>query len=183
MSFTVENIIAEIPAHIDEEIDVDEADELAQALSWANSCMLAMGSRAWVEAEEEYASATANTWYNLPDDFINTVAVETDDTDDYKNYTIRNRKIKFAAADDYTLTYTAYPARFTAETDTVPLQDIYLVPMGKYLAAKYLLMDSRDESSDRETSDRLMGEFYDDLNNILGTVELDNEPFQVQEVW
>lgn len=183
MSFTVDDVINEIPAHIDEEIDTTDSDELAKALSWANACMLAMGSRAWVEAEEEYTSATAGTWYDLPGDFINTVVVTTDDSEDYTGYTIRNRKIKFDAADTYTLTYTAYPARFTAKTDTVPLQDAFLVPMGKYLAAKYLMMDSRDENSDMNAAKQLMAEFYDDLSNILSIVELDNEPFQVQEVW
>jgi len=292
MSFTVENIINEIPAHIDEEIDTSDSDELAKALSWANSCMLAMGSRAWRESTQSYPSAVANKWYALPATFINSVMVKTtigiptnlaltnegtagstsysyavtavnangetlactavetttgnatldetnynaltwdevsgatsyyvyrtasdgtpsttgyigeattesfDDTglsgdsaevpvedtseDEYESYTIRDRRIKFSAADDYILTYTAYPARFTSEDDVVPLQDVYLVPMGKYLAVKYLLMDSRDESSDRETADRLMGEFYNDLNHILGMVEDDNEPFQVQEDW
>lgn len=292
MSFTVEDIINEIPANIDEEIDVEETDELAKALSWANACILDMGSRAWRELTQSYPSAKANKWYALPDGFINSVMVKTtigiptglsvsnegtagttsyryavtavnangetlactavetttgnatldetnynalewdevtgatsyyiyrtassgtpsttgyigeatteafndtglagdstevpvEDTteDEYEDYTIRDRRIKFAAADDYILTYTGYPSRFTAKTDTVPFQDIFLPPMGKYMAAKYLLMESRDEDSDVKMANQLMAEFYDDLSNILSTVELDNEPFQVKEVW
>jgi hypothetical protein len=288
MSFTVENVQTEAQYLLDETIDD------ANAVSWANMCVLAMGSRIWRETTKSYPDSVENRWYDLPTDFINSLHVRTtigipedlaitqggtpgtthysyavtavnsvgetlactevetttgnatlnttnyntltwtevtgatsyniyrtasagtpsttgyignattetynddgdagdsavvpheDSTEDEyasTSYIIRDRRIKFDDDDDYILTYTAYPTVYTAKTDTVALVDIFKSPMAKYMAARYLLYDSSDEASDVKMADRLMSEFYDDINLILGTVEIDNTPFQVVEVW
>lgn len=109
----------------------------------------------------------------------------TGDELDSDSYTIRDRRIKFAATDKYVLTYITTPTKYTATTDTIDLPDIYLPAMAKFVAAKFYYMDEHDENTTVREADRLMNEFYADINALLGEVEMTTEgnAFQVEVVW
>jgi len=192
MSFTITNAKTLADSWTDETIDS------AKALIWGNEFIQnEVDSRAWTESTAEFV-ATADTWYNLPvttpaDEeeetpaiagFIRTVLVKNDDGDEYSGYTIRNKKIKFAATDTYTLTYIGYPADLADITTDVPLQDAFKYPLAKFLMFKHLSTEYDDEDMKPE-AERYRQEYSLGLKKIYDQMEMDseNESFQVMPSW
>jgi len=174
----------------------DESISDANALIWGNEFIQnEVNSRAWAEATAEF-EATADTWYDLPvttpaagenpaiAGFIRTVSVVNDDGDTYSGYVIRNKKIKFAATDTYTLTYVGYPAALANITTDVPLQDAFKYPMAKFLLFKQLSVEYDDEDMKPE-AERYRQEYLMDLKKAYDEIEMDseNESFQVPMRW
>ncbi|MDD4891578.1 MAG: hypothetical protein PHU85_16790 [Phycisphaerae bacterium] len=176
MSFTVSNVQVRANALSGETI-ID-----ADAIAWCWDAVFRMDSRLWPEKTEDYASAVADTFYDLPSDFLYTVLVEDDDGDEYTDYTIRSGKIKFEDDDTYTLTYRGTPTKYTATTGgggTISMQDIFQEPIAKYLCSRFYSQDDDTNSS----AARWMNEYRADMNAIVSIMQLDNEVLQVKEVW
>lgn len=190
MSFTITDAKTLADSWTDETIDA------AKALLWGNEFIQnEVDSRAWTESEAEF-EATADTWYALPvvtaateeepaiAGFIRTVLVKNDDGDEYSGYTIRNKKIKFAATDTYTLTYVGYPADLADITTAAPLQDTFKYPMAKFLLFKHLSTEYDDEDMKPE-AERYRQEYLMGLKKIYDQMEMDseNESFRVKAIW
>jgi hypothetical protein len=134
-----------------------------------------------------YIGTTTDETYDDDGDAGDSATVPYEDLtgDDYDDYTIRDRRIKFASTDKYVLTYITSPTKYTATSDTIDLPDLYIVPMAKFLAAKFLYMDERDETSTVREADRLMNDFYNDINSLGGEIEMETEhnAFQTEVIW
>jgi hypothetical protein len=104
------------------------------------------------------------------------VPVEDMSGEEYDSYTVRDRRIRFDDADDYVLTYAAYPAKLTTMTGTTgtpDLPDIFLYPMANYMAG----------AVKGKGIPELMSELLSEMNNVYSEVELESEAFQVKGVW
>ncbi len=141
MSFTPKTARLKAEKLIDEEID--ETD----SYNWANDFLLhELDTQLWPRKTQAYSSVTADTWYELPDDFVNVTdeGVTNDDDEEYADYTVSGRHLKFEDADTYTLNYRATPALLTAEegaTGTIDLPDLFILPLAEYQCFRFKTMD------------------------------------------
>lgn len=103
---------------------------------------------------------------------------DTSGDGEYTGYEIRNRKIKFDDTDTYVLVYVAFPAVLST-SESLPLPDWFLYPLAKFLASR---QRSFDDSEDMDAI-KWMQEFDAGLSQLLNEMEMDNEVFQVKEVW
>lgn len=173
MAFTVNDVRLEAQQYINGHIHEDEA------VRGVNACINSIGSRIWPEGKYTL-TAEEDAWYNLPDDFARVVEIKDSKNRVYNNYLIRNRKIKFVAADDYTMTYITLPVKVEAAGDTIDLLDVFLPPMGKFLAANYIRLY---EKTSTDMADRLIIEFQRDITDIFNDIEIGGGAFQVKAKW
>lgn len=106
--------------------------------------------------------------------------VPTEDTTGYAydNFSIRNRKISFTDADNYALTYVAYPT-ISSISANIPLPDACEYAMAKFIASRFR---SNDDSEDADAS-RWMLEFQNSINKLVNEMEIDSDSFRVKAVW
>ena len=106
--------------------------------------------------------------------------VPTEDTTGsaYDNFSIRNRKISFAHADNYALTYVAYPT-ISSISVNIPLPDACEYAMAKFIASRFR---SNNDSEDADAS-RWMLEFQNSINKLINEMEIDSDSFEVKTVW
>jgi len=106
--------------------------------------------------------------------------VPTEDTtgSQYDYYSIRNRKISFTDADNYALTYVAYPT-ISSISANIPLPDACEYAMAKFIASRFR---SNDDSEDADAS-RWMLEFQNSINKLVNEMEIDSDSFRVKAVW
>lgn len=190
MSFTITNAKTLADSWTDEVI------ASADALIWGNEFIQnEVSSKAWSESTAEFV-ATADTWYALPvttpaagetpaiAGFIRAISITDANESNYINYIIRNKKIKFADTDTYTLTYAGYPAALAAITTVVPLQDAFQYPMAKFLLFKHFSQEY-DDSDMQATAEKYRGEYLIGLKTIYDEIEMDseNESFEVKRTW
>lgn len=112
-----------------------------------------------------------------------TVPAEDMTGDDYTGYVIRDRRIRFGADDDYFMVYTAFPTKMTTATGTTgtpDIQDVFFYPMAKYMAGRYM---AATVGQDDPSALRMIADAMDEMNTVLSEIEIDSEPFQVEEVW
>ena len=189
MSFTITTAKTIADSWTDETIDA------SKALTWGNEFLQnEVGSRAWDESTAEF-NATADTWYDLPAatpaegetpaiaGFIRAILITNSDGVAYGKYIIRNKKIKFADSDNFTLAYTGYPAPLAAITTIVPLQDAFKYPMAKFLMFKHL--SEYDDEDMKPEAERYRQEYLMDIKKIYDEIEMDseNESFRVLMRW
>jgi len=127
------------------------------------------------------------TQYTLPTAFMRAVLVEDVNGNEYTNYSISNRKIKFGANGDYVLTYTPYPTALAAITGTgneVPLPDACLYPLAEFLIFKYFNIELDDEES-QYSAKQYEARYQASLKDIYDKMEInsDTESFQVKMRW
>jgi len=96
----------------------------------------------------------------------------------YDSYYIRNRKISLTDANDYALTYIAYPT-VSSTSVNVPLPDACEYAMAKFIASRFR---SNDDSEDADAS-RWMLEFQNSINKLVNEMEIDSSLFQVKMAW
>ena len=106
--------------------------------------------------------------------------VPTEDTTGYAydNFSIRNRKISFTYADNYALTYIAYPT-ISSISVNIPLPDACEYAMAKFIASRFR---SNDDSEDADAS-RWMLEFQNSINKLINEMEINSDSFEVKMVW
>lgn len=178
MPFTISQIKDLAESYLSE-TSMDEAIDGANAIRWVNECLrLHVSGKAWLETSQGYDDAVAGTWYDLPVDFIRSVDV-TMDGDTYTQYAIRSRRIKFLHDGNYTLNYVYHPAPLTTVSAELPLQEIFLYPMAKFVLARHLATDP----DRKQAAEQAMMEFQVDLKALFDDVEFSDEVFQVKEVW
>jgi len=114
--------------------------------------------------------------------------VPTEDTTGsaYNYYSIRNRKISFTYADNYALTYVAYPT-ISSIYDNVPLPDACEYPIAKFIASRFVISGSSeisDDSKDRiNDALRWMAEFKESINKLINEMDIDGAALQVKLAW
>ena len=106
--------------------------------------------------------------------------IPTEDTtgDTYDDFFIRNRKISFTYADNYALTYVAYPT-ISSISENISLPDACQYAIAKFIASRFR---SNDDSDDADAS-RWMLEFQNSINKLVNEMEIDSKSFQVQMAW
>ena len=178
MPFTVSQVKDLAESYLSETF-MDETIDGANAIRWTNECLrLHITAKTWLETSHDYNDTEAGTWYDLPADFIRSVDVTTDG-DTYTQHTIRSGRIKFKHNNNYTLNYVYHPAAITTVSANLPLQDIFLYPLAKFVLARHLGTDP----DRRQAAEQAMTEFQMDLKALFDDVEFSDEPFQVKEVW
>ena len=190
MSFTITNAKTLADSWTDEVVSTTDA------LIWGNEFLQnEINSKAWEESTVPFV-ATKDIWYNLPiataateEDpaiagFIRTISLTDSNGRSYANYIIRNKKIKFADTDTFTLTYTGYPAKLASITEAVPLQDAFMYPMAKFLLFKQFSQEY-DDADMYATAEKYRGEYLIGLKSIYDEIEMDseNESFQIRPSW
>ena len=163
------------------EINIDEAGNIedAQALAWAKEFMRQkVDSRRWTEGTKEY-DATADEWYDLPDDFVTDIGVVDVGGYRYERYTYRSESITFRETGTYTLTYRQMPSALASVAATVPLPDTYLDPMAYFMSSRYR---SQDDSEDQDAM-HWMAECDAALRKAIATARPSNTPMRVRMRW
>lgn len=178
MPFTVSQVKDLAESYLSETF-MDETIDGANAIRWVNECLrLHVTGKAWLETSHNYDNAVTGTWYDLPADFIRSVDV-TLGSAPYTTHTIRSRRIKFQHDGDYTLNYVYHPTAVTTVSANLPLQEIFMYPMAKFVLSKHLGTDP----DRKQVAEQAMAEFQIELKALFGDVEFSDEPFQVKEVW
>ena len=114
--------------------------------------------------------------------------VPTEDTTGsaYNYYSIRNRKISFTYADNYALTYVAYPT-ISSIYDNVPLPDACEYPIAKFIASRFVISGSSEISDDskdtRNDALRWIAEFKESINKLINEMDIDSAALQVKLAW
>lgn len=146
MSFTPKISRLKAEQLIDEEIDDTDS------YNWANDFLLhELDSQLFPRATQAFAAVTADTWYDLNDDFVHVTeeGVTNDDDEEYTDYTISGRQIKFELADTYTLNYRGTPTLLTAEegaSGTIELPDLFILPLAEYQCFRFKTMDVPEDA-------------------------------------
>ena len=163
------------------EINIDEVGNIDddQALAWAKEFMRQkVDSRRWTEEQVEF-EATADEWYDLPDDFVTDIGVVGVGGYRYERYTYRSGLITFPETGTYTLTYRQMPSPLASVDATVPLPDTYLDPMAYFMSSRYR---SQDDSEDQDAM-RWMAECDDALRRAIATARPSNTPLRKRFRW
>lgn len=165
----------------------DETLDEVQILTWCNDFLRRIVKDSlWQENDYDLANCTADTWYDLPADFIRMVEIHdaSDLLVDETMYIIRNGKIKFYAGGAYTATYIQYPAALTTVSANVPLPDPYLYPLTEYIIFKFYNMENDDKERKNEAIE-YENRYKASLKDIYDKTETNSETesFQVRMRW
>lgn len=128
----------------------------AKALIWINECLLFLGPETRVSSSGNIVAVDSKTWYSLPTGLGAIYSIDCSDGTEFRGqYQIRNGKIRFDAADTYTLYFWVDPTEMSAIGSNVPAHDKLKSAVALYVASRYKSQDD-DENQDAR---RLMGDF------------------------
>ena len=126
----------------------------ATALKFINEWLLMdLGRDAGVVDYESIVVVTADTWYNLPVDFIEETEITKDGVPywgkfygvDYRgDYDVRNGQIRFPYAGTYVVYHIRRPAVIAAITDTPEVNTVFHYCGSIYVAMRYKYYDDED---------------------------------------
>jgi hypothetical protein len=168
------------------ETHVDDTIDDSDALRWVNECTgLDLGTEAQFIKTSTVAVTDADTWYALPDDFLQfSYHNGIEDSDGYiwdslpdvrKYVTVTAVtlaqtwawKAKFPEVDTFTIYYHAAPTDITEMSQTPQTDPALHKAIALYVASRFKSMDD-DENKD---ADRLMGEYRLTKREILQQLE------------
>lgn len=160
---------------------VDDVIEDTDAIMWTNECLY----QQYADDAEVYAAAAITaadtvTYYDLPADLMDIVALTNADGSDYSGgYYILNGKIKFSVDGTITLTYKALPPLVTALSDTPAVHPLLAQTLAIWLAMRYKQKDD-DENPD---ANRLRFEFDKQKRGQLAVIRRKSNPSVIPMVY
>lgn len=163
-------------------------DDLTDALVliWGNEFVQRIvNDKVWPETTYDLDNMVADTWTELPADFVRAVKlVDDSSTLETLAYTIKNGKIKCDYAGDYTLTYIPYPGDLATVSTNVPLHDAFKYPMAEFFIFRYFKIELDDDDS-YNASTEYEYRYLSSLKAIYDKMDLDSEQdgFQVGMRW
>ena len=140
-----------------------------EALKFINEWLLMdMGQDAGI-TDSENIVAVADTWHNLPSDFIEATEILKDGKpywgkfygQDYQgDYDIRNGQIRFPYPSIFTVYYVRRPAAIAVLTDIPEVNDVFHYPCSLYVAYRFKYYDDEDSNDAKRL--RTEYDFYKD---------------------